>query len=47
MTKTYDLYELLTTEELEKITEIFLDALARSKGIDPEIFEIETKIIID
>lgn len=47
MTKTYDLYEVLKPDELHQITEIFLTALARSKGIEPEIFEIQTKIIVD
>lgn len=47
MTKTYDLYEVLTPDELHQITEIFLTALARSKGIEPEIFEIQTKIIVN
>ena len=47
MTKTYDLYDVLKPDELHQITEIFLTALARSKGIEPEIFEIQTKIIVN
>lgn len=47
MTKTYDLYEVFNPDELHQLTEIFLTALARSKGIEPEIFEIQTKIIVD
>jgi len=47
MTKTYDLYEALKPDELHQVTEIFLTVLARSKGIEPEIFEIQTKIIVN
>ena len=47
MTKTIDLYDYLTSNELSEITDILLDVLAREKGITPEIFEIQTKIIID
>ena len=42
-----DLYELLTGDELEQVTNIFLEALSREKGIQPEIFEIETNIFIE
>ena len=42
-----DLYDLLTGDELEQVTNIFLEALAREKNISPEIFELETNIIID
>ena len=47
MSKTIDLYDYLTANELCEITDILLEVLAREKGITPEIFEIETKIIID
>ena len=47
MTKTIDLYDYLTSNELCEITDILLEVLAREKGIRPEIFEIDTKIIID
>ena len=47
MSQTYDLYQLLTNDELEQVTDIFLEALAREKNISPEIFEIQTNIIID
>ena len=42
-----DLYELLTDDELEEVTNIFLEALAREKGIQPEVFEIETNILLE
>ena len=42
-----DLYELLTNDELEEVTNIFLEALAREKGIQPEVFEIETNILLE
>tara|TARA_R100000329_G_C7497220_1_gene175060 strand:+ start:15 stop:158 length:144 start_codon:yes stop_codon:yes gene_type:complete len=42
-----DLYDLLTGDELEQVTNIFLEALSREKNISPEIFELETNIIID
>ena len=45
--KTYDLYDLLTGDELDQVTNIFLEAFTRSKGIEPEVFEIETKIIVE
>ena len=48
MTETkIDLYDLLTDDELESVTNIFLEALAREKNISPEVFEIETNIIVD
>lgn len=43
--KTIDIYELLTSDELEQVTDIFLEALAREKNLTTEVFEIETKII--
>ena len=42
-----DLYEYLTEDELESVTNIFLEALAREEGITPEIFEIETNILVE
>tara|TARA_Y100001963_G_C6711390_1_gene414447 strand:- start:974 stop:1141 length:168 start_codon:yes stop_codon:yes gene_type:complete len=42
-----DLYDLLTGDELEEVTNIFLEALAREKGITPEVFEIETNILLE
>jgi len=42
-----DVYELLTGDELEQVTNIFLEALAREKNISPEVFEIETNIILE
>ena len=42
-----DLYEYLTADELESVTNIFLEALAREEGITPEIFEIETNILVE
>ena len=45
--KKIDVYELLTGDELEQVTNIFLEALAREKNISPEVFEIETNIFIE
>ena len=42
-----DLYEYLTGDELEQVTNIFLEALAREEGITPEVFEIETNIFVE
>ena len=42
-----DVYELLTGDELDQVTNILLEALAREKNISPEVFEIETNIIVD
>ena len=47
MSQTYDLYQLLTNDELEQVTDIFLEALSREKNISPEIFEIQTNIIVE
>ena len=44
--KTFDLYDIFTPDELDQVTNIFLEALARSKGIEPEVFEIETNILV-
>ena len=42
-----DIYDYLTGDELEQVTNIFLEALAREEGITPEIFEIETNILVE
>ena len=42
-----DLYDLLTDDELDQVTNIFLEALAREKGIQPEVFELETNILLE
>ena len=47
LSNTYDLYDVFTPDELDQVTNIFLEAFARSKGIEPEVFEIETKIIVE
>ena len=47
MSQTIDLYDYLTADELESVTNIFLEALAREKNISPEIFEIQTNIIVE
>tara|TARA_Y100001951_G_scaffold27986_1_gene21782 strand:+ start:123 stop:290 length:168 start_codon:yes stop_codon:yes gene_type:complete len=43
----FDIYDSLTEDELETVTNIFLDALYREKNIKPEIFGIETNIVVD
>ena len=45
--KTIDIYDSLTSDELEQVTNILLEALAREKNISPEVFEIETNIIME
>ncbi len=47
MTVKIDAYELLTEDELESVTNILLEALAREKCIIPEVFEIETNILVE
>ena len=47
MEQTIDIYELLTGDELDQVTDIFLEALSREKNISPEVFEIETNIILE
>ena len=42
-----DIYDYLTGDELEQVTNIFLEALAREEGITPEVFEIETNIYVE
>ena len=46
-TRKIDLYEYLTDDELESVTNIFLEALAREEGITPEVFELETNILVE
>ena len=45
MEQTIDIYELLTGDELDQVTNIFLEALAREKRLTADVFEIETNII--
>ncbi len=45
-TTIIDMYDSLTHDELETVTNILLEALAREKGIIPDIFEIQTNIIL-
>ncbi len=45
--KKIDIYELLTPDELDQVTDILLEALAREKGIVPEVFEIETNVLME
>ena len=42
-----DIYDYLTEDELESVTNIFLEALAREEGITPEVFELETNILVE
>tara|TARA_E500000331_G_scaffold341015_1_gene372937 strand:+ start:565 stop:759 length:195 start_codon:yes stop_codon:yes gene_type:complete len=42
-----DIYEYLTDDELESVTNIFLEALAREEGITPEVFELETNVLVE
>ena len=46
-TRKIDLYEYLTGDELEAVTNILLEALAREEGITPEVFELETNILVE
>ena len=46
-TRKIDLYDYLTGDELESVTNILLEALAREEGITPEVFEIETNIYVE
>ena len=43
----YDCFDYLTPRELEQVTEIVTEAFIRETKIQPEIFEIETNIIVD
>ena len=47
MPTTIDSYDSLTSDELEQVTNILLEALAREKNISPEVFEIQTNIIME
>ena len=47
MAQTYDIYDALTGDELDQVTNIFLDALYRQNNISPEVFELVTNIIVD
>ena len=42
-----DIYDYLTEDELESVTNIFLEALAREEGITPEVFELETNVLVE
>ena len=46
-TRKIDIYDYLTGDELESVTNILLEALAREEGIQPEVFEIETNIYVE
>ena len=46
-TRKIDLLNYLTDDELESVTNIFLEALAREEGITPEVFELETNILVE
>ena len=46
-TREIDILNYLTDDELESVTNIFLEALAREEGITPDIFEIETNILVE
>ena len=47
MAQTYDIYDALTGDELDQVTNIFLDALSRQNNISPEVFELFNNIIVD
>ena len=42
-----DIYDYLTPDELDQVTDILLEALAREEGITPEVFEIQTNIYVE
>ena len=44
--RTIDLYDLLTIEQREKVSEVFLDAMS-NHSIFPEIWEMDIKVTID
>ena len=46
-TRKIDILNYLTDDELESVTNIFLEALAREEGITPEVFELETNILVE
>ena len=45
-TRKIDIYDYLTDDELESVTNILLEALAREEGLTPEVFEIATNIYV-
>ena len=47
MPQTIDIYDSLTNDELQTVTNIFLEALSRRRLQPPEVFEIVTNIIIE
>ena len=47
LAKTIDVQDLLTGDELEQVTNILLEALAREKGLTADVFEIETNVSSD
>ena len=47
MAQTYDIYDALTGDEEDQVTNIFLDALSRQNNMSPEVFELVTNIIVD
>ena len=42
-----DIYDYLTGDELDEVTNILLGALAREEGITPEVYELETNILVE
>ena len=46
-TRKIDIYDYLTDDQLDQVTNIFLEALAREEGITPEVFELETNILVE
>ena len=46
-TRKIDLLNYLTGDELDQVTNIFLEALAREEGITPEVFDIESNIYVE
>ena len=47
MSQSFDLYDAFTEDELETVTNIFLEAFTRQNNTSPEVFELVTNIIID
>ena len=46
-TRKIDLFDSLSSDELKLVTDIFLETLARKEGITPEVFELETNILLE
>ena len=46
-TRKIDILNYLTDDELESVSNILLEALAREEGITPEVFDIETNIYVE